>query len=170
MLVAAVLLVFPFLALVAAAKDATTYTIPNWISLALLAGFVPAAVIAHLPLAVVGVSLAVAFAALLAGMGMFAVGWIGGGDAKFLAAASLWLGWSAAPVFLAVTALCGGGLAVALLALRSVWLRPLASFGPAWVGRLASPGEDVPYGIAISVGALVAFPYSAFAVALPGLH
>jgi prepilin peptidase CpaA len=164
-----ILLVFPALAIVAALKDATSYTIPNWISVALLAAFAPAALVAHLPLVVVGISLAVAFAALLAGMGMFAMGWIGGGDAKFMAAAALWLGWSATPSFLLVTALCGGGLAVTLLALRSVWLRPLVHNGPAWVGRLASPGADVPYGVAICAGALFAFPFSAPAAVLPGL-
>ncbi len=167
MLAVPFLLVFPALAIVAALKDATSYTIPNWISLALLAGFVPVIFLLGLPLSLVGASLLVAVIALLVGMGMFALGWIGGGDAKFLAAASLWLGVSGAPQFLLVTALCGGALSLALMAMRSVWLRPFAAQGPAWVGRLATPKADCPYGVAICAGALFAFPFSAPGMALP---
>jgi prepilin peptidase CpaA len=32
--------------------------------------------------------------------------------------------------------------------------------GPAWFTRLAEPKENVPYGVAIAVGALAAFPGS----------
>jgi len=167
MLAVPFLLVFPALAIVAALKDATSYTIPNWISLALLAGFLPVIFLVGLPLSVVGASLLVTVVALLVGMGMFALGWIGGGDAKFLAAASLWLGVSGAPQFLLVTALCGGALSLSLMALRSVWLRPLAAQGPSWVGRLATPKADCPYGVAICAGALFAFPFSAPGMALP---
>lgn len=164
-----ILLVFPALSIVAAMKDATSYTIPNWISLVLLAAYGPAAIAAGLPIAVVGLSVAIGFAALLIGMAMFALGWIGGGDAKFLAAAAVWIGLPALGPFLLVTALCGGGLSVGLLALRSVWLRPLASHGPAWVGRLATPEADAPYGVAIAIGALFAFPLSPPAAALSAL-
>ena len=167
MLAAPLLLVFPALAIVAAMKDATSYTIPNWISLILLAAYGPAVIAAGLPIGAVGLSLAVAFGALVAGMAMFALGWVGGGDAKFLAAATLWLGWPAAGDFLLATALCGGILSVTLMALRSVWLRPLATYGPAWVGRLATPKADAPYGVAISIGALFAFPLSPLGSALP---
>jgi prepilin peptidase CpaA len=163
------LLVFPALAIVAAMKDATSYTIPNWISLALIASYAPAAAVAGLPLGVIGFSVLFALAALVAGMAMFALGWIGGGDAKFLASASLWIGLSGAAHFLVVTALCGGLLATGLLALRSVWLRPLTVRAPGWVGRLATPDADAPYGVAIAAGALYAFPLSAFATALPVL-
>ena len=56
---------------------------------------------------------------------MFALGWIGGGDAKLFAACMLWLGWPASAPFVIWTALAGGGLAVALL-----WGRRLASRSP----------------------------------------
>jgi prepilin peptidase CpaA len=94
-------------------------------------------------------------------MAMFAFGWIGGGDAKLFAACALWLGWSASLSYLAITGLAGGALAVALLGMRSVWLRPIAARGPAWFNRLATPGAGVPYGVAIAFGALAAFPQSA---------
>jgi prepilin peptidase CpaA len=60
-------------------------------------------------------------------------------------------------------------LAVSLLALRSSYLRPYVVTGPAWFSRLAEPGENVPYGLAIAIGALAAFPGSPFMPAFAGL-
>ncbi len=150
--------IFPALVIVAAIKDATSFTIPNWISLVLVAAFAPVALACGVTLSEMGLAVGVGVVALLAGMAMFALGWIGGGDAKLLAASALWLGWPAVMPFVLITALCGGALAVGLLGLRSVWLRPLAEHGPAWVGRLATPGAAAPYGVAICAGALATFP------------
>jgi prepilin peptidase CpaA len=155
--------VFPALVITAALRDVTSYTIPNWISLALLAAFVPAALAMGLAPTALGLHLGVGFVGLVAGMAMFALGWIGGGDAKLFAAAALWIGWPAAISYLAITGICGGALAVGLLGLRSAYLRPFVPAGPAWFARLAEPGENVPYGVAIAVGALAAFPASALA-------
>jgi prepilin peptidase CpaA len=166
---AALLLVFPALTIVGGLKDATSFTIPNWISLALIGAFFPAALAAGMPLATLGLQIGIGVLALFAGMAMFALGWIGGGDAKLFAAAGLWLGWPAIFPFVIVTGLCGGALAVGLLGLRSMYLRPLAAAGPAWVGRLATPGGDVPYGVAICAGALAAFPDSLLAMSFPGI-
>jgi len=160
----AVLMVFAALVILGGVRDLVSYRIPNWISLALVAGFGVAAVIglaAGAPLSALGLDLAVGAAALVAGVGMFALGWIGGGDAKLFAAAALWIGWPAAGVYLAVTGLAGGALAVMLLSLRSPLARPFTLAGPAWFARLAEPGENVPYGVAIAIGALAAFPASA---------
>lgn len=149
---------FPILVIVAALRDVVSYTIPNWIPLALIGLFPLAALSVGLPLAAVGLNLAAGAAALVAGMVMFALGWIGGGDAKLFAAAGLWLGWPAMVSDVAVTGLAGGALALALLTLRSAHVRPFVLNGPAWFGRLAEPGENVPYGVAIAAGALAAFP------------
>lgn len=153
-----VLLIFPALVIAGGLKDITSYTIPNWIPLALIGAFPVAAIASGLPLTTLGVQLAVGVVALIAGMAMFAARWIGGGDAKLFAAAGLWLGWPAALTYVGFTAIAGGGLAVALLALRSAAIRPYVPSGPAWLARLAEPGENVPYGVAIAVGALIAFP------------
>lgn len=161
--------VFPALVITGALRDMVSYRIPNWISLALIAGFPLAALALGLPLQTIGLCCAVGAAGLVAGMGMFALRWIGGGDAKLFAAAALWIGWPAALPFLAVTGLAGGALAVGLMAMRSVWVRPLVASGPPWLTRLAEPGENVPYGLAIAIGALAAFPSSPFAAAFHGL-
>lgn len=159
----ALALAFPALVLAAAAKDATSFTIPNWISLALIAVFPPAALAAGLTLPTIGLNVGVGVAFLAGGMAMFALRWIGGGDAKLFAAAALWLGWPAGLDFLVVTGVAGGGLAVLLVALRSPVLRPYVLAGPGWFTRLARPGEPAPYGLAIAAGALAAFTRSPFA-------
>ena len=159
----AALMAFPALVIVGGVRDLVSYRIPNWISLALLAAFVPAALLgwaAGAPLSVLGLHLAVGAAALVAGVVMWSLRWIGGGDAKLFAAAALWIGWPAAGMYLAVTGLAGGALAVLLLQLRAPFLRGYVLSGPAWFTRLAQPGENVPYGVAIAIGALAAFPAS----------
>lgn len=165
----ALVFLFPALVIVAGLKDLTSYTIPNWISLALIGAFFPAALLLGLPLGTIGVCAAVGTGALLAGMVMFALGWIGGGDAKLFAAAALWLGWPAALPFLLITCVMGGALAVALLMLRSTQVQPFVPSSPRWFFRLATKGENVPYGVAIAVGALAAFSTSAIGVAFAGL-
>ncbi|MDB5455772.1 MAG: pilus assembly protein CpaA [Caulobacter sp.] len=162
----ALLFVLPALAIIAALRDVTSFTIPNWISGALAAAFLPAALAAGAPLATIGLGVAVGAAGLIVGMGMFAAGWVGGGDAKLLAACALWLGWPAVLPFLLATGLAGGALTLLLLALRSAWVEPALAGSPAWIRRLAAPGGDIPYGVAIAIGALAAFPQGALAAGL----
>jgi len=149
----------PILAIMAALKDLTSYTIPNWISLALAGAFAATAVATGLPGSTVGVHVAAGLIALLAGIGLFAIGWIGGGDAKLLAACCLWFGWPGARDFLLDTALAGGGFALFLIASRNQMVRAFVPF-TGWAGRLTTPGEPAPYGVAIALGALIAFPSS----------
>jgi len=146
--------------IVAALRDAVSYRIPNWISLALIAGFAVAAPLLGLSLQDIGIHVGIGAAALVIGFLMFTFRWIGGGDAKLFAVAALWLGWPAVFTYAITTTIAGGVLAVSLLALRSPYLRPFVVTAPAWLGRLAEPGEAVPYGLAIAVGALAAFPES----------
>jgi prepilin peptidase CpaA len=153
-------LVFPALVIWGAVKDATSYTIPNWISLALLAAFPVAALAGGLPLMAAGQHFGVGAAVLLIGMVMFMLRWVGGGDAKLMAASALWLGWPAVMNFMLETALAGAAVSLVVLLMRSTPVRPLALLGPAWVVRLAEPRGDIPYGLAIAAGALWAFPES----------
>ena len=158
---------FPILVIVGALRDVTTMTIPNWVSLALIGLFFPAAFAAGLPLGAVGTNVGVGVAALLVGMVMFALRWVGGGDAKMMAAAALWLGADAAPQFLLWTGVAGGLFAVLLLQARA-YGQPYAGKAPRWVGRLLEPKGDIPYGVAICAGALAAFPASAVMAGFAG--
>jgi len=158
------LAVFPALAIVAALKDLTSMKIPNWISGLLILAFFPTALLMGLPPADIAVHLGVAAAALLVGMGLFALNFLGGGDVKLMAAACLWLGVSGSGVFVLATAVIGGGFCLLLLLARS-HLQPYAASGPRWLTRLMEPRGDIPYGVAIAAGALVAYPASPLMIA-----
>ena len=114
----ALLGLMPVLVIVAGLHDLITMKIPNWISGLLILGFFPAALAMGLPLSAVGLSVAAAVVALFIGAGMFALRWLGGGDAKLLAAVMLWLGLSGALPFLLFTAMAGGGLCLLLIRRR----------------------------------------------------
>ena len=65
-----------------------------------------------------------------------------------------------------VTGIAGGALTLGLLSLRSGWFEPVLAGSPAWVRKLGAKDGDIPYGVAIAVGALVAFPQGALALAV----
>ncbi|MGZ6014689.1 MAG: A24 family peptidase, partial [Phenylobacterium sp.] len=144
------LALFPAAVIVAAFKDATSFTIPNWIPGLMVVLFFPTALIAHLSLPALATCLAVGVVGLLAGMALFALNWCGGGDAKLLATCLLWLGLPAAPTFLLATGVAGGVLALGLISARKGLIGAYAASGPAWLGRLLTPGADLPYGLAIA--------------------
>jgi len=148
------------LVLTGAFRDLVSYTIPNWISLAIIGLFPLAALAAGLPLEMTAVHLGIGVAVLVCAMAMFAFRWIGGGDAKLFAAAALWMGWPAVLDFVLWTAIIGGVLAMMLLSLRSAALRPMVLLGPPWLVKLSEPGGAAPYGVAIAAGALAALPQS----------
>lgn len=158
LLTAAMLCVLPAIMIAAALRDVSSMIIPNWMSVVLIAGFFPAALLAGVAPGAILVHLGVALAVLVVAAGMFALRWLGGGDAKILASASLWLGLEAMPQFLLWTALAGGVFALALLQARR--FAPSYAGGPAWLSRLLTPQGDIPYGVAIAAGALAAYPAS----------
>ncbi|MGO4411049.1 MULTISPECIES: A24 family peptidase [unclassified Brevundimonas] len=159
--------ILPVLVIVAGLHDLTTMKIPNWISGLLILGFLPAALATGLPLTDMAKALGVGVAALFVGMGMFALRWIGGGDAKLMAAASLWLGLAGIAPFLLFTALAGGGLCLLLMSARAQF-QVFALNAPGWVARLMQPKGDIPYGVAIAIGALLAYPSSPLVQAFVG--
>jgi prepilin peptidase CpaA len=156
----ALLSILPALVIVAGLMDLTTMRIPNWISGALIVAFFPVALIVGLPLGTVGLHALIAVAALLLGMALFALRIIGGGDAKLMAAACLWLGLVGSGMFLLWTGVVGGFFCLGILIARA-YLAPYLRGAPPWVATLMSPRGDIPYGVAICAGALMAFPSSA---------
>ena len=133
--------------------DVSRYIIPNNLNLVIVLLFGVAAFL--LPgLGTVPALYAVAAAAIVlaVGMGIFALGLMGGGDIKLLAALTLWTGWSMASIsFIVLTAIAGGLLVIAVLLLRALvaplWrkLSPMRS-----VPKLLTRKQPVPYGIAIA--------------------
>jgi prepilin peptidase CpaA len=142
---------------VAAAYDVATLTIPNWISLLLVALFPVVALLAGIGWTEAGLHVAIGVAALALGVAGFAGGIVGGGDAKLFAALSLYMGVSAIGAFVFVVALAGGALAGLLLLLRRL---PLAGLSArwAWTRHALTRGAGVPYGVAIAAGGLLVLP------------
>ena len=136
--------------------DRTTMTIPNLISGVLVVAF---CVLAW-PLGVgpgeFGIHALVGAAALVLGFTLFAFGLFGGGDAKLLAAISLWIGPDFYLHFIFFTALAGGLLALAVMIARRFPL-PVAWVSQDWVARLHTAGSGIPYGVALSAGGAYAF-------------
>ncbi|GJL96878.1 MAG: pilus assembly protein CpaA [Hyphobacterium sp.] len=154
-----ILLVFVFFMVLAAARDAMSFTIPNWLCGALALVFPLAAAALGIGWMDFGLHIVVGFVALLIGMALFAPGWIGGGDAKLIAAAALWFGWPDSLMFLGKAALMGGILAVGLIMLRR--FAPASGLPQRWLtGTLLADGAPAPYGIALAAGALWTLPES----------
>jgi prepilin peptidase CpaA len=143
--------------LAAAVSDLLTMTIPNRLTLALAAAFPVAAASVGMELPSFGWHLAAGALVLVVCFGFFAMGWLGGGDAKLGAGVALWLGFESLMPWLLATALIGGALTLFILAVRRVPLPALVARQD-WALRLHAPETGVPYGIAISAGALWILP------------
>ena len=91
---ALILFVVPALLALAAGWDLASYTIPNLLSLVLIGVFVLFAALTAMPLASAGWHGLSGLIGLTAGFTLFALGYIGGGDAKLFAAVALWLGFT----------------------------------------------------------------------------
>jgi prepilin peptidase CpaA len=159
LLEALVLFIVPALLALAAAWDLASYTIPNFLSLALIVAFAIFALLAGMPLASAGWHGLAGLIGLGAGFTLFALGYIGGGDAKLFAAVTLWLGFGNLLEFALIASLFGGGLALALISLRSVPL-PAMLTGQSWIVRLHDRRAGIPYGVALAAGALVVLPHT----------
>lgn len=155
---AALLVIFPLLVAYAAFSDLFTMTIPNRISILLIAAFAVMAPLSGFGLADIGWHLT-AMAAVFAGcLALFATGAMGGGDAKLLTAVSLWFGLSAELMtFLVYTALIGGLLTLVLLKLRTPAGLYVLSRVP-MTHNLTDTSKGIPYGIAIAAAALLCYP------------
>lgn len=141
----------------AAAYDAATLTIPNWISLLLIALFPFVAFNAGLSWGEVGVHVAVGVGALMVGIALFAGNIIGGGDAKLFAAIALYMGGGFIGSYIVAVAIAGGALACFLMALRWVANSGLTE-RLIFLRHLTKSGAGIPYGIAIAAGGLFVFP------------
>ncbi|HRD75060.1 MAG TPA: prepilin peptidase [Hyphomicrobiaceae bacterium] len=141
----------------AGSMDLFTMTIPNRISLALIAAFVVAAPYCGLTVTQIAWHLGCGFLMLVIGILMFSRGWLGGGDAKLLAAASLWLGFEHLLGYLVLVAVAGGMLASTIMLYRSMTI-PLCLIGQGWASRLHEKTSGIPYGIALAAAALWIYP------------
>jgi prepilin peptidase CpaA len=129
------------LLLLASWHDLRSRTIPNGLNLAVALLAIPFWWTIGLPLwpdVTVHVAVAAGVFALFAIL--FALGAMGGGDVKLVAAVALWLPWQAVVMLLVLMSLAGGVLTLAMVARRKL-----------------AQGRDpleIPYGVAIAFGGL----------------
>ena len=150
---------FAILMIAAGIGDCLTMKIPNWLNGLIGVSFFGAAFVAGMPLEQIGWHVATSVVVLFLGFGLFAAGFLGGGDAKLLAVAALWLGSGQLLEFLVIMALAGGVLAVVMQVWW--WIKLEVDLrGSDKVKSKVKASIDLPYGIAIAVGALFAFRHS----------
>lgn len=162
---ALVLLVFPALVAYSAVSDLLRMTISNRVTGALTLAFVVVALASGMPLADMAWHGAAGAVVLVVAFACFALGWIGGGDAKMAAATALWLGAERTLDYLFIGSLFGGALTLALLAWRS-WPLPAFAGRQSWIARLHHPKTGIPYGIALAAAALMIYPETAWMTAV----
>jgi prepilin peptidase CpaA len=163
------LLLFPALMAFAAASDLLTMTISNRVSLALAAGFLVVAVAGGIGFYEILFHLGAGATVLTLAFACFAMGWVGGGDAKIAAAAALWLGFDHLLNYLLYASLYGGALTLLLLQFRQ-WPLPYPLSGQDWLQRLHAKESGIPYGIALAIGALMIYPETAWIKAVDPAH
>ena len=148
---------FPALMAFAAASDLFTMTISNRVSLALAAGFLALALLSGMAFHDILMHLAAGLTVLVIAFACFAMGWVGGGDAKVAAAAALWFGFGHLLNYLLYASVFGGALTLLLLQFRQ-WPLPWQLAGQPWLLKLHAKESGIPYGIALAVGALMIYP------------
>jgi prepilin peptidase CpaA len=151
------LMLFPALMAFAAASDLFSMTISNRVSLALAAGFLALALLSGMELQDILWHVAAGATVLVAAFVCFAMGWVGGGDAKVAAGAALWFGFGHLMHYLLYASLFGGALTLLLLQFRQ-WPLPSPFAGQAWLLKLHARDSGIPYGIALAIGALMIYP------------
>lgn len=142
----------------AAWQDVRSREIPDHFAATILVLFVatavPGLVAGTLPLLTFVWAVLAMVVTFLVGLGLFSIGWLGGGDVKLLTAVVLWILPSDMAGFLTLVVMAGGVVAMVLVAALSLlrfrtWNQGIMN------EYFTSLGEDraaVPYGLAIAVG------------------
>jgi len=151
------MVLFPAMMAVAASSDLLTMTISNRVSLILVGGFFVLALAIGMSGADILWHMGAGALILVVAFGCFAMGWIGGGDAKLAAAIALWFGFDHLLAYLLYASLLGGALTFLLIQFRML---PLPQFLVAqeWAERLHRENAGVPYGIPLATAALLIYP------------
>lgn len=159
----AIVCLFPWAMAFGAAMDLFTMTIPNRVSMLMVIGFLLLAPFMGLGFEGFLSHLGAGAAMLAVGVVMFALGWLGGGDAKLFAAGALWVGFDHLLEFTFFITLAGGALTLGLLSFRQTLPHPWI-IKQNWAMHLHNPTTGVPYGIAIAIAALLVYPDMPWAI------
>jgi prepilin peptidase CpaA len=135
-------------------------TIANRVSAVLLMTFTIVAPLTGMEWSAIAWHFAAGGLVLLGAFALFALGGMGGGDAKLLASTAIWMGFGHQLVlYLLVSMMLGGALTLCLLSYRK---SPLSVYTGRnlFLRHFADDKVGVPYGIALGIGGLLAYPGS----------
>jgi prepilin peptidase CpaA len=168
MLTAAILVIFPLCMAMAAFSDLLTMTIPNRLSVILIASFIAIAPLSDLSMHEILMHLGAGAAVFAVCFGLFAFNIMGGGDAKILTASAVWFGFNdSLMLYLIYVSMLGGFLSILVITMRANYNLILVSRIP--VPQTMLHAKKVPYGIAIGTAAFLAFPSSPLVQAAVGV-
>jgi prepilin peptidase CpaA len=160
MLIAAILVVFPFCMVYSAVSDTLSMTIANRVPLILVGTFAVIAPLTGMDWSSYGWHMAAGALTLAITFAMFAIRAMGGGDAKLIAATAVWMGFGLPLTqYLIVSAFVGGLLTVAILAYRA---SPLSAYTGQnmFLRNFVHGSKGIPYGIALGIAGLIVYPRS----------
>jgi prepilin peptidase CpaA len=145
------ILLFAALLMAALVTDVAWLRIPNWIAASLIVLFPVAALAAPHSGSWWLSHVAAGAIVLVVGMGLFAWGKIGGGDAKLMATIGLWSGLTLLPSLFLVIAVINGAVILVYMGIRFYCI---GAYLEAHGLRIISfqPGRDMPFAIAAAVG------------------
>lgn len=145
------ILAFDIVLVIAALDDVRRLRISNVLPLAMIALFGVHLIVNGMPPHLWHHALS--FLLVLAGgVMLFAKGWLGGGDAKLLAATALWFDLSGLGMLIPAIAVVGGLTALLLVILR--WMLPAGPLPGAHWSALRRRGP-IPYAVPICVGSVM---------------
>ncbi len=137
------LIFLSILLVIAAFSDLQSYTIPNWLSLAIVGLFVVQIMVQPRSYGVIGVRLLVTACIFGLCTLLYAKRLWGGGDVKLLSSLSLWVGLDDLPRLLLTMSVAGGLLTLMIIAVRRIKNH-----------RTGSSDSRIPYGVAIAAAGL----------------
>jgi prepilin peptidase CpaA len=153
------LLFFPAAMALAAVTDLLTLKIPNRLSMAVAAGYFVAAYVARAPFAEIGMHMLCGLAVLAFTYGLFRFGFLGAGDGKLAGATALWMGFHPLADYGFYATVAGGAMSILILVGRRYALPQMLASQP-WIVRLHEAKGPIPYGIALALGGMIAYPQS----------
>ena len=170
LILTAIALAFVFLVIFGALSDLSTFRIPNWVSYWLVILFVaqsiflwgstPDVLIFSVMVPAFVVNLAVGLVVFIVSLVFWGRGYIGGGDAKYLVATSLWMGPVGVVEFMVLVSALSVVMALLLkVSAHGGFLIHEGRF-PGFVRRLYAKFEDnkLPFGFPIGLAALIMMP------------
>lgn len=169
MLEAAIVVIFPMCMALGAMTDLISMKIPNRVSILLAGSFLVIAPLTGMDLTTFGWHLVAGASVFAVCFVLFAIRAMGGGDAKILASSALWFGFGAELLeYITYVGYFGAILTILVLVLRANSNALMSTKIPMPL-YVYNSSAGVPYGIAIGIAALIAYPNTAlFSFALGG--